>query len=266
MDDTDLWVHESGDGPRVVLVHGAMDRAGGMLRVRRELMDDHCVVRYDRRGYGRSLVLGPATSFDQQVDDLAAVVAARPSVLVGHSFGGVICLALAERRPDLARSVLAYEAPRMWEAAWPGMGGDLAGRRPPFDGGENIDPGDAAESMLRRLIGDDIWERMPASMREERRAEGPALLADLRSVRPPAPPPYTAAALAVPVLAAHGSEARPHHRRATNELARVAPRGELAVIEGAGHGAHLSHPAAFAALVRRAVELADPGAGSEGRP
>ncbi len=25
------------------------------------------------------------------------------------------------------------------------------------------------------------------------------------------------------------------------------------MIEGAGHGAHLSHPAAFAALVRRAV-------------
>jgi pimeloyl-ACP methyl ester carboxylesterase len=224
MSDGGLWVHESGDGPRVVLVHGAMDRAGGMLRVRRELMEDHCVVRYDRRGYGRSLALGPATSFDQQVDDLAAVVAGRPSVLVGHSFGGVVCLALAERRPHLARSVLAYEAPRMWEPAWPGMGGDVVGRRPRFEGGENIDPGDAAESMLRRLIGDEIWERMPARMREERRAEGPALLADLRSVRPPAAPPYTAAALAVPVLAAHGSDARPHHRRATTELARAAPR------------------------------------------
>jgi pimeloyl-ACP methyl ester carboxylesterase len=241
-----VWVQESGEGPRLVLVHGAMDRAGGMLRVRRELMDDHCVVRYDRRGYGRSLALGPAASFDQQVDDLAGVVADRPSVLVGHSYGGVLCLTLAERRPDLARAVMAYEAPRMWELSWPGMGGS-----------EDLDPGDAAESMLRRLIGDEMWERMPAGMRVERRAEGPALLADLRTLRPPSPPPYTAATLRVPVLAARGSEAWPHHRRATDELARSAPLGELAVIEGAGHGAHLSHPADFAALVRRAVQRAE---------
>jgi pimeloyl-ACP methyl ester carboxylesterase len=133
------------------------------------------------------------------------------------------------------------------------MGAEVVSRRPVPGGGEDIDPGDAAESMLRRLIGDEMWERMPTSMREERRAEGPALLADLRSLRPPAPPPYTAAALRVPVLAARGSEGRPHHRRATEALARAAAQGELAVIEGAGHGAHLSHPAAFAALVRRAV-------------
>jgi pimeloyl-ACP methyl ester carboxylesterase len=262
MSEGGVWVQESGEGPRVVLVHGAMDRAGGMLRVRRELMDDHCVVRYDRRGYGRSLGLGPAMSFDQQVDDLAGVVGGRPAVLVGHSFGGVVCLALAERRPELARSVLAYEAPRMWEAGWPGMGGDLVNPRLGRYEGEDIDPGDAAESMLRRLIGDDMWERIPAGMRQERRAEGPALLADLRSVRPPAPPPFAAAALRVPVLAAHGSEARLHHRRATAELARAAPRGELAVIDGAGHGAHLSHPAAFAGLVRRAVALGGEAPGS----
>jgi pimeloyl-ACP methyl ester carboxylesterase len=61
----------------------------------------------------------------------------------------------------------------------------------------------------------------------------------------------------VPVVAAHGSEARLHHKRATGDLARRVPRGELAVIEGAGHGAHLTHPEAFAGLVQRAAERAD---------
>ena len=41
--DGSIWSQESGDGPLVVLVHGAMDRSGGMLRVRRELVADHRV-------------------------------------------------------------------------------------------------------------------------------------------------------------------------------------------------------------------------------
>ena len=114
-----LWVQEVGDGPLVVLVHGAMDRASSMLRVRRALEAECRVSRYDRRGYARSLELGPATSLDQQVDDLAAVVGSRVAALAGHSLGGVICLALAERSPAQVGAVVAYEAPMMWEPWWP---------------------------------------------------------------------------------------------------------------------------------------------------
>jgi pimeloyl-ACP methyl ester carboxylesterase len=243
-----------GSGPLVVLVHGSMDRSGGMLRVRRILQRDHLVVRYDRRGYGRSLAAGPPASFDQQVDDLVDVLAGRPAVVAGHSFGGVVCLATAERRPDLVRAVLAYEAPKMWEPWWPGTttGSQALSRLGPGSEAE----ADVAEWFLRRMIGDDTWERLPASMRAERRAEGRALVAELRSLRPPAPAPFRAEAITVPVLSACGTEGEAHHLRAAEELARSAPRGELRVVEGAGHGAHLSHPEAFADLVRRAFELA----------
>jgi pimeloyl-ACP methyl ester carboxylesterase len=249
-----IWSQEVGSGPLVVLVHGSMDRSGGMLRVRRVLQRDHRVVRYDRRGYGRSLAAGPPTSFDQQVDDLGTVLAGRPAVLAGHSFGGVVCLALAQRRPELARAVVAYETPKMWESWWPGStaGSQALTRLGPGSEAE----ADVAEWFLRRMIGDDTWERLPASMRAERRAEGRALVAELRSVRPPAPVPFRAEAVAAPVVSACGSEGEAHHLRAAEELARSAPRGELRVVEGAGHGAHLTHPEAFADLVRRAVELA----------
>lgn len=263
-----IWVQEVGEGPLVVLVHGAMDRSGGMLRVRRILQSTCRVMRYDRRGYARSLPAGPPTSFDQQVDDLAELLEGRPAVLAGHSFGGLVCLALAERQPDLVRSVLAYEAPRMWATWWPGSTpgaqavavGTGAGDQVPD--AEEVEGDDAhgeaaAEWFLRRMIGDVTWERLPASMRAERRAEGPTLVAELRSVRPPAPVPFEASAVTVPVVAAFGSRSRPHHMRATEELARTAPRGELRVVEGAAHGAHLTHPAEFADLVRRALELAD---------
>ena len=48
-----LTVRDEEDGPLVVLVHGAMDRASSFGRVGRRLPDVP-LVRYDRRGYGRS--------------------------------------------------------------------------------------------------------------------------------------------------------------------------------------------------------------------
>ena len=95
----DLAVYRhAGDDPQIVLVHGAMDRGAGMLRVARQLRG-RAVVRYDRRGYGRSVDTGPAVRFGDQVDDLRAIVADRPTVLFGHSYGGVIAMALAARFP-----------------------------------------------------------------------------------------------------------------------------------------------------------------------
>lgn len=243
-----LWAQEVGDGSLVVLVHGSMDRSGGMLRVRRALQDDFRVVRYDRRGYGRSLRTGPPRSFDQQVDDLADLLDGRPAVLAGHSLGGVIALALAARSPELVRAVLAYEAPMMWEPWWPR---DTAGAR-----AAESDPALAGEIFLRRMMGDRTWERLPPSMRAERRAEGPTLVAEMRTCRAPGSPPYQPEHVVVPVVAAYGTRTEPYHRRAAQELAARAPEAELAVIEGARHGAHLTHPGAFADLVRRAAARA----------
>ncbi|MCU1351342.1 MAG: alpha/beta hydrolase fold protein, partial [Acidimicrobiales bacterium] len=126
--------------PVVVLVHGAMDRSSSFGRVARRL-GDLPLVRYDRRGYGRSAGL-PAGTLDDQVDDLVAVIEsataeaaeaagrsgddALPAVVVGHSIGGVIALVAAARRPDLISSVAAFEAPMSWAPWWPSSspGGD----------------------------------------------------------------------------------------------------------------------------------------------
>ena len=45
---------------------------------------------------------------DEQVDDLLAVIGGEPTVVVGHSLGGVIGLVAAVRRPDLIPSVAAF--------------------------------------------------------------------------------------------------------------------------------------------------------------
>ena len=51
-----IWSEEAGPegAPMIALVHGSMDRSAGLLKLSRRLDDDHRVLRYDRRGYGRS--------------------------------------------------------------------------------------------------------------------------------------------------------------------------------------------------------------------
>ncbi len=239
-----------GSAPVVVLVHGSLDRGTSFARVVRRLPDLR-VVTYDRRGYHRSRRALPlATSLEDHVTDLVAIVDGRPSVVVGHSYGGDVALGAAAAAPSVVRAVGVYEPPLPWSDWWPRRsGGDIAAE----------DPGAFAEGFFRRVVGDDAWERLPENARSERRADGPALVAELASIRRQRPP-IDFASFAVPVLLGRGSRSLPHHRRAIDALADVLPTSEVVEFPGATHGAHLSHPDAFAAFVRR---VAARGAGDE---
>ena len=82
--------------------------------------------------------------------------------MVGHSYGGNVALATVERHPDLVAGVVTYETPLSWLPWWPGdsAGGDAVAWRD--------DPEEAAERFMRRMIGDERWERLPPSSRASR--------------------------------------------------------------------------------------------------
>ena len=103
------------DGPPLVIVHGAMDRAAGFRRTARHL-PYRDIVAYDRRGYAGSRDVPPVREFATQVDDLVAVltelIAANGErrLVVGHSAGGLIALhALA--RPGIEELVVRVRSP-----------------------------------------------------------------------------------------------------------------------------------------------------------
>src|ERR1700736_1803866 len=105
-------------GRRAVLVHGSMDRATSFTRLMARLRD-WSIVAYDRRGYAGSAEMGPPVSFDEQVDDLMAVLGAQPAVVFGHSFGGDVVLAAAEAHPEVIPAALVWEPPQPWFPWWP---------------------------------------------------------------------------------------------------------------------------------------------------
>ena len=235
-------------GPLVVLVHGSLDRGASFARVATaEALADLHTIRYDRRGYGRSVDAGPPAGLDEHVDDLLAVVDGRPAVVVGHSFGGLVALVAATRAPDEVRAVAAFEPPQPWLPWWPGTSAGSAAAR--------VDAADAGEAFFRRMVGDARWEALPERTRQARRREGTALAAELASVRTAATPPFDPAGLAVPVLLGRGTRSPAHLRRSAEELAAAVPGSQLVAVAGADHGAHLTHPAEVARWVRTAVDL-----------
>jgi pimeloyl-ACP methyl ester carboxylesterase len=264
-----VWAESAGEttSPLAVVVHGSMDRSAGLLRLSRRLDAEHRVIRYDRRGYGRSVGVGPPWTVEANVDDLEllldealdvshATAAAPPAILFGHSFGGNVALALAQRRPELVRAVVVYETPLSWLDWWPGNSAGAAAMA--VD-----DPGDAAEAFMRRLVGDAVWERLPAAKQAERRSEGAAMVAELADLRRRAP--WEGDRVDVPVLALHGEHARPHHRAAMQGLAELIGRCRSASVSGAGHaGPHTHADAVAAAMAPFLASLSEGSSASAG--
>jgi pimeloyl-ACP methyl ester carboxylesterase len=255
------------ENPLLVFVHGAMDRSTSFARLRR-CFPEYTTVAYDRRGYAKSLDLPAATSFAEHVNDLEAILeqhaaervagtSARAAVLVGHSYGGVVALAVAAKRPELVRALMVFEAPMPWTDWWPGSAGGST-----IAAGAAGGPEAAAESFMRRIVGDDIWERLGDKTRADRRAEGSALLQDLGGLREGGCP-YDVRHITCPVVVGHGERSQSHQQRCSQQLhadlvaahPSSAARFVLSVVPEATHGAHSSAAPQFAELVRHAILL-----------
>ena len=227
-----LFVEEDGDdgAPVVAVVHGSMDRAAGMIRVARRLRSRFRVLRYDRRGYGRSVHEGPF-GMDAQVEDLIAVLGGRRAVLFGHSYGGNVVLATAARHPDLVVAAAIYETPLSWASWWPASS---AGSRAVDEPGTTEE---AADRFMRRLIGDRRWEELPERVREQRRSEGAALVGELGDLR--VNPPWHPDDLRLPVVFGYGADGAAHHQRGMTHAAASVPGARLVALDDCGHDAPL---------------------------
>ena len=95
---------ERGAGAPLLMLHGAnlsSDTWGYQLR---DLAPAHRVIALDLRGHGLSVAGSEDVTISAMARDVAEVLAALDlsgAVLVGHSMGGMVCLRLARRHPEL---------------------------------------------------------------------------------------------------------------------------------------------------------------------
>src|SRR5262249_45389885 len=182
------------------------------------------------------------------VDRLASAVGG-PVPVVGHSLGGRIALGASLRTSAIAR-VVAYES------APPGGDEPETSAEPLEQLRADVAAGDL-DGALARFMTEAVG--MPpadlAAFRADpiwplRAAATPTILRELDAAeRAPAVSLSALADVRVPVLQIVGSASPGSFRRAAEALDARLADGRLAVIDGARHGAHHSHVAAFLALV-----------------
>jgi pimeloyl-ACP methyl ester carboxylesterase len=199
-----------------------------------ELAKSHRVILFDLRGHGLSGRSRSGYDVLRMTRDLESLVEQRtsePVALVGHSFGAVVALNFALRRPERVRKIAVVEAPLP-----PSKLAELES----FLRADPEDMLDALPRALRTLVsrGGRRAVRFADTLRFL--AKDSTLLHDLRSAEDL--PDDALAALGCPLLAVYGTDSscRPVGAR----LARVVPGARLVELAG-GHFLPLEAPRAL---------------------
>jgi pimeloyl-ACP methyl ester carboxylesterase len=104
-----MQVETLGSGPRVVFVHGSVANGAMTWSAQPPLAASYTLLIVNRPGYPPSAPL-ERIDFERQANEIAEIFE-RGDHLVGHSYGGVISLLAAARRPELLRSLTVCEPP-----------------------------------------------------------------------------------------------------------------------------------------------------------
>ncbi|MGH6899990.1 MAG: alpha/beta fold hydrolase [Geminicoccaceae bacterium] len=246
-------------GPPVVVLHGLLGSARNWTSIAKELATTHRVLALDLRNHGRS-PWADTMSFDEMAGDVAAFIGDHelsPAGVIGHSLGGKVAMRLALMRADLVeRLVVVDVAPVAYRhsfgpfiAAMQAV--DLAAVRRRADAELQLEGavGDATirNFLLQNLIKTDagfVW-----------RVNLEALAANLPELVG-FPTPDEGAAYHGPTLFIAGGRSPYIEAEHRPLIARLFPRAEHVVIEGAGHWVHAERPAQLLAEVRRFLAAA----------
>jgi pimeloyl-ACP methyl ester carboxylesterase len=222
-----LYVHEWGSGPTVVLVHGAVLGGREAWRAQRPLTERWTLVAPDRPGHGRSP--DARQDFETEAPIVADQLLQEPVHLVGHSYGAIVAMLAAARKPDKVRSLTVIEPPATSVTHGDAVVDEWAAEtRAVF-----ADPGDDLPALLGRFfdlagVQAPMPEPLPEPLERGTRA--------LAGARPPTEAELPLAALAasgLPCLVISGG----HHQgyEAVCDVIAAKTNAQRAIIPGAAH-------------------------------
>lgn len=258
-DGTEIHGAEYGEGRPILIVHGGLGEAAHWDAVGHLLAPPYRVLGIERRVYGRSGKPQSPHSMAREAEDIAAILGkiGEPTVVVGHSSGGIASLEAALLHPANLAGLVLYEPPV--QAGTP-IGGDH--QRLAEEALANGEGDKALQIFFRDIVG--FPQAMLDDMRSPKWRAGwdymitilPNQMADNRAIRALPPGVERYRAINVPTLLLRGTESPKHLHERLTALSGVLPHGEIVDLVGEAHSANMSSPQmvadAIAAFARKA--------------
>lgn len=106
--------------PTVVLLHGFLESKKIWEDYAKELAKKYAVINVDLLGHGLSECTGYVHTMEDMADQVMAVLKAhgiRKGIFVGHSMGGYVSLAFAEKYPDNIKGICLFNSSAFADSA-----------------------------------------------------------------------------------------------------------------------------------------------------
>jgi pimeloyl-ACP methyl ester carboxylesterase len=246
----EIAYERAGEGPPLVLVHGAAVDGRMWEPQLAALADEFTVVAWDEPGAGRSSDVPPTYGLADYADCLAGLIESLglgAAHVAGLSWGGTVVLELYRRRPELVATLLLVDTYAGWKGSLPeeevrarieGVRRLMAAEAHRFD---PTLPGLFAGQPPAEYV--TLLERMAVIVRPQsmRTALEVMAQADLRDLLPQ---------IAAPTLLLWGERDARSPLSVALEFEAAIPGAELVVIPGAGHVSNLERPGQFNEAVR----------------
>jgi pimeloyl-ACP methyl ester carboxylesterase len=239
-----------GQGPPLVLVHGAAVYARVWQPQLSGLADEFTVVAWDEPGSGRSSGIPPGFGLADYADCLAALIEGLrlgPAHVAGHSWGGTVVLELYRRHPSLVKALLLADTYAGWKGSLPPE--EVAAR---VEGVQRMLalPRDRFDPTLPGLFaGEPPAEFVPLLDAMARDARPETLGAQL-SIMAGTDQNDLLPGITVPTLLLWGELDARSPLSVAHAFRAAIPGAELVVLPGAGHVSNLERPQDFNRAVR----------------
>jgi pimeloyl-ACP methyl ester carboxylesterase len=241
-----------GDGPPLVLAHGAASDARLWCPQLAALADEFTVVAWDEPGAGRSSGVPARFGLTDYVDCLATLIEALalgPAHVAGISWGGTVVQELYRHHPELVATLVLVDTYAGWKGSLPaeevraretGAYRALAVPAGEFDPARAL-PGWFASDPPAELL--PLLQEMAADVRPESLQAALAVMAeaDQRDLLP---------RIAVPTLLIWGELDARSPLGVARQFEQAIADATLVVIPGAGHVSNLERPEPFNDAVR----------------
>lgn len=240
----------AGQGPPLVLVHGAGLCARMWQPQFYALADEFTVVAWDEPGAGRSSDLPPGFALADYAHCLAAViedVELGPAHVAGLSWGGTVVLELYRHHPELVGTLLMVDAYAGWKGSLPPE--EVAARVEGVRRMLAVPPEEFDPTLPGLFAGEPPPEFVPLldSMARDVR---PASMAAQLSMMAEADQRDLLPRIAVPMLLLWGELDVRSPLSVARAFEEAVPDTELVVLPGAGHVSNLEAPGPFNHAVR----------------